>query len=210
MGGTYYDDEEVALIRAAQGGDIAARNTLIERHIGLICMHTKRVVGDEYVEYLSYAFEGAANTIRKFRPEMGFKLTTPMGTAVMRHVLRASQRSRVIRVPSEKAGRTAKRFVFERAACGRGVFSIDAECRNTGRKTQLAARAELETPATDELQLLNRYLARLQPRLREIVELRARGVTLAAVGAQFGMTRERVRQLQREAHRKLRFFAGAA
>jgi DNA-directed RNA polymerase sigma subunit (sigma70/sigma32) len=58
---------------------------------------------------------------------------------------------------------------------------------------------------------LERALARLaveQPRLAKVVELRRAGQTLRAVGAELGISRERVRQLEVRGHVWLRRYLG--
>jgi RNA polymerase sigma factor (sigma-70 family) len=71
---------------------------------------------------------------------------------------------------------------------------------------------ELEVLATTERasHTVNRLLAYLEPREREIIRMRAglddhaKGMTLEEIGQQFGITKERVRQLNARAMKKLR------
>src|SRR5204863_1158664 len=60
---------------------------------------------------------------------------------------------------------------------------------------------------------VNRLLEFLEPREREIIRMRAgmddhaKGMTLEEIGQQFGITKERVRQLNARAMKKLRSIA---
>ena len=60
---------------------------------------------------------------------------------------------------------------------------------------------------------INRLLEYLEPREREIIRMRAgldnhaKGMTLEEIGQQFGITKERVRQLNARAMKKLRSIA---
>jgi RNA polymerase sigma factor (sigma-70 family) len=64
---------------------------------------------------------------------------------------------------------------------------------------------EPEPEARERGEAVRAAVRRLSPRHRAIVEARAwRGETLAAVSLGLGVTKERVRQLEAEAHRRLR------
>ena len=59
------------------------------------------------------------------------------------------------------------------------------------------------------LKTINQALAPLTPRQRDIIQLRyglksAAGETLAAIGKRYNVTRERIRQIEAKALRKLR------
>jgi RNA polymerase nonessential primary-like sigma factor len=97
-----------------------------------------------------------------------------------------------------------------------GIRSLDAprsESDDRALADQLVFETEREpTSAADAPNAIEGLIARLPPRQRDVLERRYglsdRGVqTLAEIAAEFGVTRERVRQIQAEALKRLRVLA---
>ncbi len=125
---------------------------------------------------------------KKFDFGRGFKFSTYASWAIIKNFARS--------IPDEKTRR-------ERFLTGHDeVFDIAPD--NRGDEHEALATQERATHS------VNRLLEFLEPREREIIRMRAglndhaKGMTLEEIGQQFGITKERVRQLNARAMKKLR------
>jgi RNA polymerase nonessential primary-like sigma factor len=102
------------------------------------------------------------------------------------------------------------------------IASVDAALGDDGEWTLIDGMADESLPTPEDLvemddmrQVLDRWLGVLSEKQRRVIELRfgldgSERATLEAVGEELGVTRERVRQIQVEAMRRLRrLLAGA-
>src|SRR5206468_12241689 len=143
---------------------------------------------DNFFELMSDGNMSLIRAVEKFDFSRGFKFSTYASWAIMKNFARS--------IPEEKHRR--ERFVTGHEE----VF--DAAPDN--RSDEHEALATTERAST----CVNRLLQYLEPREREIIRMRAglddhhKGMTLEEIGAQFGITKERVRQLNARAMRKLR------
>ena len=127
----------------------------------------------------------------KFDFGRNFKFSTYASWAIMKNFART--------IPDEKHRR--ERFVTGHEE----VFDIAPDTRTD----------EHEVVATHEraTHSVNRLLEYLEPRERDIIRMRAglddhhKGMTLEEIGKEFGITKERVRQLHARSMKKLRTLA---
>ena len=126
--------------------------------------------------------------VEKFDYSRGFKFSTYASWAIMKNFARS--------IPEEKHRR--ERFVTGHEE----VF--DSTQDNRSDEYELLQTTERAAHA------VNRLLEYLEPRERAIIRMRAglddhaKNMTLEEIGQQFGITKERVRQLNARAMKKLR------
>jgi len=169
------------------------KDTLINANMRLVVNIAKRHAAqtDNFFELLSDGNMSLIRAVEKFDFGRGFKFSTYASWAIMKNFARS--------IPDEKHRR--ERFVTGHDE----VFDVAPDTRAD----------EHEAVATQEraTHSVNRLLEYLEPREREIIRMRAglddhaKGMTLEEIGQQFGITKERVRQLNARAMKKLRSIA---
>ena len=146
---------------------------------------------DNFFELLSDGNMSLIRAVEKFDFGRGFKFSTYASWAIIKNFARS--------IPDEKHRR--ERFVTGHDE----MFDIAPDNRSD----------EFEQLATQEraTHSVNRLLEYLEPRERDIIRMRAglddhaKGMTLEEIGKQFNITKERVRQLNARAMKKLRDIA---
>jgi len=169
------------------------KELLINANMRLVVNIAKRHAGqtDNFFELLSDGNMSLIRAVEKFDFGRNFKFSTYASWAIMKNFART--------IPDEKHRR--ERFVTGHDE----VFDVAPDNRSD----------EHEVVATKERasHSVNRLLEYLEPREREIIRMRAglddhaKGMTLEEIGQQFGITKERVRQLNARAMKKLRSIA---
>jgi len=169
------------------------KEVLINANMRLVVNIAKRHAAqtDNFFELLSDGNMSLIRAVEKFDFGRGFKFSTYASWAIMKNFART--------IPDEKHRR--ERFVTGHDE----VFDVAPDTRSD----------EHEAVATKEraTHSINRLLEYLEPREREIIRMRAgldthaKGMTLEEIGQQFGITKERVRQLNARAMKKLRSIA---
>jgi RNA polymerase sigma factor (sigma-70 family) len=169
------------------------KDQLINANMRLVVNIAKRHMAqtDNFFELLSDGNMSLIRAVEKFDFGRGFKFSTYASWAIMKNFARS--------IPDEKHRR--ERFVTGHDE----VFDVAPDNRTD----------EHEIVATQERASanVNRLLEYLEPREREIIRMRAglddhaKGMTLEEIGQQFGITKERVRQLNARAMKKLRSIA---
>ncbi len=180
-------------IEALQEQANAVKEILINANMRLVVNIAKRHAGqtDNFFELLSDGNMSLIRAVEKFDYGRGFKFSTYASWAIMKNFART--------IPDELHRR--ERFVTGHDE----VFEIAPDTR-TDEYEQVASKDR----ATYSV---NRMLEYLEPREREIIRMRAgldshaKGMTLEEIGQQFGITKERVRQLNARAMKKLRTLA---
>jgi RNA polymerase sigma factor (sigma-70 family) len=175
----------------AQANEV--KDQLIKANMRLVINIAKRHAGqsDNFFELMSDGNMSLIRAVEKFDFGRGFKFSTYASWAIMKNFART--------IPDEKHRR--ERFVTGHDE----VFEVAPDTRSD----------EHEVVATHEraTHSVNRLLEYLEPREREIIRMRAglddhaKGMTLEEIGQQFGITKERVRQLNARAMKKLRTIA---
>jgi RNA polymerase primary sigma factor len=166
------------------------KELLIRCNMRLVTSIAKRHSGqaENFFELLSDGNISLMRAVEKFDYSRGNKFSTYASWAIMKNFARS--------IPDEKNRR-------ERFVTGNEELFDAAEDKRTQEKDMLAA-AEQATAK------VNRLLEHLEPREREIIRMRAGldsgadGMTLEKIGEKLGITKERVRQLNVRAMKKLR------
>jgi RNA polymerase primary sigma factor len=169
------------------------KEQLINANMRLVVNIAKRHSGqtDNFFELLSDGNMSLIRAVEKFDFGRGFKFSTYASWAIMKNFARS--------IPDEKHRR--ERFVTGHDE----VFEVAPDIRTD--EHEIVATHERATHS------VNRLLEYLEPREREIIRMRAglddhaKGMTLEEIGQQFGITKERVRQLNARAMKKLRTIA---
>ena len=166
------------------------KDQLINANMRLVASITKKHAAqtDNFFELMSDGNMSLIRAVEKFDYSRGFKFSTYASWAIMKNFARS--------IPDEKNRR-------ERFLTGHDEL-FDAAPDN--RSDEHEALATTERAKVH----VNRLLAYLEPRERDIIRMRAglddnaKGMTLEEIGHQFGITKERVRQLNARAMKKLR------
>ena len=180
-------------IEALQAQANLIKDHLINANMRLVVNIAKRHSGqtDNFFELLSDGNMSLIRAVEKFDASRGFKFSTYASWAIMKNFART--------IPDEKHRR-------ERFTTGHeDVFEVAPDNRTD--EHEIVASKERAAMS------INKLLDRLEPREREIIRMRAgldshaKGMTLEEIGQQFGITKERVRQLNARAMKKLRSMA---
>jgi len=175
----------------AQANEV--KDQLINANMRLVVNIAKRHSGqtDNFFELLSDGNMSLIRAVEKFDFGRNFKFSTYASWAIMKNFARS--------IPDEKHRK--ERFVTGHEE----VFEVAPDNRSV--EQDILATQERATHS------VNRLLEYLEPREREIIRMRAglddhhRSMTLEEIGQQFGITKERVRQLNARAMKKLRSIA---
>jgi len=165
------------------------KDLLIGCNMRLVVSIAKRHSGqtDNFFELLSDGNMSLMRAVEKFDYSRGNKFSTYASWAIMKNYARS--------IPDEKNRR-------ERYVTGNDEL-FDAATDHRSDEQEIVQAAEQATHK------VNRLLEYLDPREREIIRLRAgldnsEGMTLEKIGEKLGITKERVRQLNVRAMKKLR------
>jgi RNA polymerase primary sigma factor len=182
------DEIDVLLGEAGRVKDL-----LISCNMRLVVSIAKRhsAQTDNFFELLSDGNMSLMRAVEKFDYSRGNKFSTYASWAIMKNFARS--------IPEEKTRR-------ERFVTGTEEFFDIAPDNRTDEQ-------ELLSTAEQASHKVNRLLQYLDPREREIIRMRAgldsghEGMTLEKIGEKLGITKERVRQLNVRAMKKLRSLA---
>jgi RNA polymerase sigma factor (sigma-70 family) len=219
-------DEETSLARAARAGDTRAREALIVGNLRFAFSFAKgwrrRSPWVPLADLIQEANVGLVMAADRFDPDAGVRFVTYAGYWIMQHLYRCGQDHRTIPVPIDlacKAGRVLKGEPTPdgdparlRAALDcREVASLDDPEMRTRDEPFLDDSADPAGLASrrDECARVRARLETLPDRWRFVLDQRfgltsGVGATLSAVGAQLGITKERVRQVELRALEGLR------
>ncbi|MBI3409505.1 MAG: sigma-70 family RNA polymerase sigma factor [Planctomycetes bacterium] len=171
----------------------AVKDHLIACNMRLVVSIAKRHSGqtDNFFELLSDGNVSLIRAVEKFDYSRGNKFSTYASWAIMKNFARS--------IPEEKTRR-------ERYVTGAEELFDSAPDTRTDEQECLAT-------AEQASHKVNRLLEYLEPRERDIIRMRAgldsneSGMTLEKIGEKLGITKERVRQLNVRAMKKLRSLA---
>jgi RNA polymerase sigma factor (sigma-70 family) len=166
------------------------KELLIRCNMRLVTSIAKRHSGqaENFFELLSDGNISLMRAVEKFDYSRGNKFSTYASWAIMKNFARS--------IPDEKNRR-------ERFVTGNEDLFDAAEDKRTDEQEVIAAAEQASAK-------VNRLLEHLEPREREIIRMRSGldngndGMTLEKIGEKLGITKERVRQLNVRAMKKLR------
>lgn len=194
------DPSRVRITKLQQIEDLTAeankiKDLLINANMRLVVSIAKKHVrdGENIFELMSDGNMSLIRAVEKFDYGRNFKFSTYASWAIMKNFARS--------IPDEKHRR--ERFVTGHEE----VFEAAPDLRSD--EGEIVASQERAKHG------VNRLLEYLEPRERDIIRMRAgldehsKNMTLEEIGRQFGITKERVRQLNARAMKKLRSIAEA-
>ncbi|HVJ80242.1 MAG TPA: sigma-70 family RNA polymerase sigma factor [Planctomycetia bacterium] len=184
---------ELDQIETWEEGAQEIKRRIIRANLRLVVSIAKRHVGavNNLFELISDGNISLLRAVEKFDYSRGFKFSTYASWAIMKNFARS--------IPQENLRRdrfvTGQDLAFDLAP---DVRSVESEVEQSHQKVRSAVQ---------------RILERLEEREREVIvdryglSDRTRSQTLEQVGAKFGVTKERIRQIESRAIRKLKEFA---
>src|SRR5262249_29574311 len=190
---THAKIQELKQIEDLQDQATTVKELLINCNMRLVVSIAKRHVAqaDSFFELLSDGNVSLIRAVEKFDYFRGNKFSTYASWAIMKNFARS--------IPEEKNRR--ERYVTGHEE----LFEVAPDTRTD--EQECLASAEQATHK------VNRLLELLDPREREIIRMRAgldsssEGMTLEKIGEKLGITKERVRQLNVRAMKKMRSMA---
>lgn len=195
------------------------QRALVEANCGLVRHYVKRRHGaacPNFDDLVQVGMFGLMRAAIKYDPTRGTKFSTYAVAAIRRTINRHFVEDGLIRVPIFAA--TSSKFA-PLAVRARSVVSLDnrRDGDDLGFDPADDADEDLDEAidGTEANERLTGWLDHLSARDREMITLRfgLRGdppLTLKQVGERFGITKERVRQIEERTLADLRYFAGAS
>lgn len=195
-------EETYRLIAAAQAGDDAAMAQLVRENMGLVYRHARRrdrpELGREVEDAIQDGVMGLMHAIRRFDLSRGLRLSTYADTWIRQRIGCAERDTgslvRVAAAAHQKGVRTWAASLDAPAMAGEPDGPTVGD-----RLADTRPSPEDAVLATEEGGRLESVLSGLSPRLALVLRRRAKGLSLEAVGAELGVSKERARQLEAEA-----------
>lgn len=196
-------DEEARLAKAMRRGDLAARNALIESQLPYIVRLATPFVGP-HLPLEDLAQVGVLiliRVLRKFRPSRG-RLST-FCTAPIRYAFlnySVKHRSLISRPAYRPAPHLSE--AWDKALETTSIGDADSQEFAVAGETPPALTYIEED--LDERRRLHAAIDELDPRQCKVLRGRLKGLLLRELADELGVTRERVRQIELEAIKRLR------
>lgn len=189
--------EEQAAIRAMQGGDVRARETLIEHNLRLVAHVVKKYYAarEDQDDLISIGTIGLMKAVSTYDPEKNIRLATYACRCVENEILmyfraqRKSSQDVSLSEPIDSDGESGSISLLDVIACDDRMLE--------------------EVELSDRQGLLHRYLEEaLEPREREVLLLRyglggEEPLTQRETARQFGISRSYVSRIEKRALEKL-------
>lgn len=200
-------DEEQRLARLAKQGDKAARDKLVHSQLAWgvrIAVQMSKLGFSDLDDLIQVANLTILKCVDAFDPERGLRLSTYVGNSVKRDCREFShQHSSVARLPS---------YVVATPNNKQRMNDLRARLTCDATSIQLMALGEFD-PATlveenedrnDAARIIAAAVKQLRGNYRAVIVGRMRGETLDALGRRFGLSKERIRQIETKAYKMLR------
>ena len=208
-------DEEMELARRMSDGDEVAKKRLAEANLRLVVSIAKRYVGRGmlFLDLIQEGNLGLIKAVEKFDYKKGFKFSTYATWWIRQAITRAiADQARTIRIPVHMVETINKLIRISRQLLQElGREPSDEEDSHLG---DFIPDEDVPAPAdAAAFTLLKEHLIEVLDTLTEreekVLRLRfglddGRARTLEEVGKEFNVTRERIRQIEAKALRKLR------
>ncbi len=184
---------EADLVRRAQAGDLAARDELLEQFTPLMWRfalraRTKQLEADDLFQLCYFAFE---RSLRLFDLSRNVRFITYLYQALSKEMCRKRLTRKLLGIP----GRSVKI---------RSLDNGDGKAASWGSQLESPKPDGCAVEKREQLRIIEGVLGVLDPRDQKIMAMRMESITLQAIGDQLGMPKERVRQLEERALRRIR------
>lgn len=211
-------EEELDLGRRAQAGDVAAKHRLVESvlpyALKLAAQWQRR--GVPLPDLIQYANFGVIEAVERYDPEVG-RLTTYATWWIRQTLHRCLVDTReVFRLPKlSAADERRKLLIFKnsnhlmtRTSAPQSLEGELPDCEGELTLGDILADEHAEDASElserqDNRRRVRELLGRLSPRHREVLIARSEGETFVQIGARLGVTKERIRQIETAALKKL-------
>lgn len=202
-----------ALAKAARLGDLTARNRLIESCLLLVVLLANRYRGQGLCveDLIQFGNMGLMRAVQKWEPERG-GLTTYAGFWIKQAIRAGRWRLRnLVRLPAHweyhaKPDRDVSheamremRIVWSEVGDLKDVYEFEPAARQEAVDQDDDDPLMPSVPATAND--LRRCLEKIEPKRRDVLRRRINGDKLATIAESLGVSRERVRQFERDALR---------
>ena len=206
-------EEEIELAKRMELGDENARKRLAEANLRLVVSIAKRYVGRgmQFLDLIQEGNLGLIKAVEKYDYSKGFKFSTYATWWIRQAITRAiADQARTIRIPVHMV-ETINRLI-------RTSRQLLQELGREPTPEEIAEKMEMPVERVREIMKISHTLLHeqlmevldtLTEREQKVLRLRfglddGRPRTLEEVGRQFNVTRERIRQIEAKALRKLR------
>jgi RNA polymerase primary sigma factor len=201
-------DIEMDLCTRAKSGDRDAIDRLLKMHEGCLVRYARRFRSIDFDDALQEARIAAIEALENFDPTLGYRFLTFACRKILWRLNRIKETGGTIRTPTYANLAKCSPDAYALASNAWGMRSLDAPTAATGRPMRDGIKVEndpaREIERREELERLSGAFNVLTTREREVIRRRMGEETLEQIGERFGLTKERIRQIETKAKERLR------